>query len=462
MRAGVYCGGYRDVRALRQVFETPTTIKTKVLAKEEHIPDLHPVILSLDARARDIFLNYYVDGVSRTWQFLLPFFDSVGSPEHLTTTIDAVSLAFLSHQVSSTITLESAREKYASALHKTAKALKKPDLGSTNSLILSTLLLDLFEKLTNPAPSDVDSYTGHVNGALALVQIRGLEKFQDAAAASILVRLGTNLLISCCASGTRIPSWLTTLRSHAAKFLNPQDPKWQLSSLMCEYANLRADVLEGILTLDTCITYTEELDDKLAALIAKMPPSWQYKTTKTEEPSDLVYENRYDTYPDRHTTQTWNVIRLIRITLNELFVTVNESHPPAQDAVNRARTTIESMAAEICYSGPQFMDCFGAAQSKLSVPAGVSMEGEHRRCSPSHSPAHGLDCYSLIFPFYAAGRTPYAPAATKAWVVDNLRYMGSHFGIKNAETVRHIIVERGDEVCLWTIYAMLGSYAFAA
>ena len=63
--------------------------------------------------------------------------------------IDAVSLAYLSHQAYSNVALSTAREKYVSALHMTNKALQSPEVAVKDSTLLASLLLDLFEKFTN-------------------------------------------------------------------------------------------------------------------------------------------------------------------------------------------------------------------------------------------------------------------------------------------------------------------------
>lgn len=130
-----------------------------------------------------------------------------------------------------------------------------------------------------------------------------------------------------------------------------------------------------------------------------------------------------------------------------------------------AKDNIETLACEICFSTSQYVDCPGTARGMLptqdkSTGSGVSDstfdEAEHL-----HSPSQNLDCYTLIFPLYVAGRSRSSPSGLRSWVIEHLRYMGGHFGIRNAELVRQIL-EQGTDVNPWTVYAMLGSYAFAA
>lgn len=205
IRAHVACTGYRDTQQLR-VRDESLAVRIKALSK--YAPHLEPrsLPLSLDVQARDAFFAYYVTGTSKTWHFLKPFFDLTQSPEHLRLSIDAASLAYLSHQVHSDAAITAAREKYVSALRMTNKALESPEVVARNTTLLTSLLLDLFEKITNSESRHSKSWTGHAAGALALVKLRGLDQFQDPAALRVLVRLSTNFLIGCVARRAGCPS----------------------------------------------------------------------------------------------------------------------------------------------------------------------------------------------------------------------------------------------------------------
>ena len=182
--------------------------------------------LSLEWQARDAFFAYYVTGASKTWDFLKRFYHLTHLLEHLTLSINAVSLAYLAHQVHSDAALATARERYVAALRLTNKALQSPEVAATDTTLITLLLLDLFEKITNPKPQRDEAWTGHVHGALALVRLRGLEQFQDPLALRVLVRLSINLLISCVATKSPVPGELVALQAHTTKHLNPSDPKW--------------------------------------------------------------------------------------------------------------------------------------------------------------------------------------------------------------------------------------------
>lgn len=412
--------------------------------------------IPLDKQARDAFFQFYVSGSSKTWHFLMPFYDDPSTPAHLSEALTAVSLAFFAHQVNSESAVKGARESYVSALSLTAKALRDPELAMRDDAVLSSILLDLFEKFTNTEPSDAATYTGHVQGALALVKLRGLQCFNDPKGARLLVRLGTNLLISCVASATRVPEGLHALRARTAELISTRDPKWLLSDSMVTYANLRGDARSGLLSIDEQISRTIELDAQMHSQILRLPPTWQYKVNHLEAESERVFERRYDSYRDRHVTQVSNVLRLVRVMLNDELIDYYESTDPTPATMaltTVSRNNIEQLAREICATVPQYTDCQGIAKR-------IRRYTNEEDCS-DHSAAHNLDCYSLVFPLYVAGHSPRAPPQLRQWIIDQLYYIGQHFRIRNAVDVASILEQRLP-LDGWRIYGLLGSYAFAA
>ena len=209
MRANVACSGYRDTRQLRVRNKSLAVIR-KVL--KNALPVETPSLaLPVDLQARDAFFAYYITNTSKCWDFLKRYYHPTDSPYHLTLAIEAVSLAYLWHQVYSEAALATARERYILALRMTNKAVKSPKEAAKDTTLLASLLLDLFEKITNSEPRNKNLWRSHVDGALALVNLRGLERFQDPVEFQVLERLSTNYLVSCVASGSSVPNELITI-----------------------------------------------------------------------------------------------------------------------------------------------------------------------------------------------------------------------------------------------------------
>jgi hypothetical protein len=178
MRASTECAGYRDANQIR-IRDESSRIQRKAMIQSGVVsPEPRTLHLSLQSQARDVFFFHYVSGVRNSWDFLLPFYCPNDAPDYLAQSIDAIALAFLSSQVYSDAALSAAREKYVTALRSTHKAIRCPKTAVGEATILSTMLLDLFEKITNNEFKDVDSWANHINGAFALAKLRGLDIYE--------------------------------------------------------------------------------------------------------------------------------------------------------------------------------------------------------------------------------------------------------------------------------------------
>ncbi|KAE8443122.1 hypothetical protein EG329_002366 [Mollisiaceae sp. DMI_Dod_QoI] len=391
----------------------------------------------------------------KTWDFLEQFSHPTDTPDHLSLSIDAVSLAYLSHQVYSEAALTGARERYVSALRSTNKALQCTKSAATDTTLISSLILDLYEKITNVEPQGDKSWTSHVNGALAIVNFRGLSKFQDNSGLKVLGRLSINLLISCVVSGAEVPTDLNIVRAYCGKFLDVNDPKWQLSDLMVSYASVCNQIRKGQFSVEQQISLTKELDSRHQAFAFNMPLEWRFQTIyATISDQERVWGKRIDKYADRHVTQTWNVSRLVRILLNESILEYCTTSPHRMMLEEMAKRNIKVLAEDICASAPQYLHL----RCEL-VARRPTAEVNFQETAHIHTPAENLDCYILLFPLYVVGQSNYVAPEVKVWIIRQMQHMASHFNIRNAELVAQIL-SRGGEEHPWKIYAMLGSYAF--
>jgi len=299
-----------------------------------------------------------------------------------------------------------------------------------------------------------------------------LENFQDPSEFRALVRLNNHYLISCVTNSSIVPDDLITLGNFVEKHLHVKDHTLQLSGLMVRYAKLSSDIRRGVLSKTECIRIAMELDEELQVVEFELPLSWQYSTTLLNQKSSQAFEFHFDSYPHRNTCQARNILRVVRMLLNECLVEQYLASPigAGQSALVRAAyDNIERLAAEICASVPQYVDCDGAARKKLptsetSSLSDVRPEGNRDHGLPKpghlHTPHHKTDCYSLIFALYAAGRSK-AVQDVRPWVIKQLHYIGSHFYVRHAEIVAQIL-ERENDPNVWHVYTMLGSYAFNA
>ncbi|KAF2034692.1 hypothetical protein EK21DRAFT_55719 [Setomelanomma holmii] len=469
LRVGEECSGYRSTAALRFSDETDfvrsKAVARATLMKSEHFKtSSKPRYLPQDLRAlgRDMFFGHYVSDFSRTWEFLYAYQNPNVAPEHLSLGIDAVSLAFLSHQVSSPVARDMARRKYVEALRKINKAIADPATASKLSTFEGALLLDLFEKIMVPATDAEASRHAHVEGALALVKLRGVGNFREDSEMRALLGLSLNATICALSTGTPIPAAVKEIRQHAAQFVDTSYPKWRLSECILEVTDLPNEIRNRTMTVQERIARSVTLDRKLETIALEASPAWSYerKFVSGHDQRTLVPDGffpLYDVYPNRMETQMWNVLRLTRIQLCEEIVDTCTALDDEDSKLQseRAKLAIVQMIREICASVPQMTNCEFAARHKL-------LAGTNHRQPHTHTLSHILDVYILIFSLYVVAWSSYCPTAARDWTIGQLEHIADHFSIKEAAVVLDYLYKQERKKWPWQIYKLLGSHAFAA
>ncbi|KAI4167711.1 MAG: hypothetical protein LQ343_006991 [Gyalolechia ehrenbergii] len=427
--------------------------------------------LSTCSQARDIFYHDYVVGTTRPFEFLQNIYSPTCKDEHLHKSLDAVALAYLNYQRRSSGAEEEARQSYVSAIGYTSAALQSPGQAKQDTTILAILLLDLYEKITSREPTFHGAWAAHLSGALTLVKLRDDRQFDDPSVIRMLMRLSTNLLISCVASDRPVSLELVALRGTiAAHFPTPIDPKWRESDLMVEFASLRQDIQKGVLSDDEAMLALINLDAKFVRLGLQVPPAWQYKTVQVGAKSNHHYEPFHLIHPAEHVAQMWNTLRLTRILLNELIsyrssdCQRKQSANPELVAIHQCATkAINEMASDICASLPQYIDDPPLSFAEAFANDGAEIfnsKTEHRTAPLGQpDPTRHLPCYRLIFPLFVAAQSTAVPPSLWKWVIKQLRFIAAYHAIENAMSVANIL-ESGPKQQIWNVYAMLGSYAF--
>lgn len=409
-----------------------------------------------------MFFAYYVSDFSHTWDFLFSNLDPSVTPEHLSLGIDAVSLAFLSHQVSSPTAKEMGTRKYVEALRKINKVVQDPETAAKMSTFESALLLDLFEKMTISASETSASRHAHVEGALALVKLRGVSHFRKGPELRALLGLSLNATICSLSTGHAIPGEVWQIRKHAAQFVDTSYPKWRLSDCILEVTNL-PDEMRSMSPRER-VARNAALDRRLETVALEAGNAWSYERKFVSGHDCRVtvpdgFFPLYDLYPNRTITQMWNTLRVTRIQLCEDII---EDCTHLDDAesiaeLERAKQVIFEMIREICAACPQMTNCSFAARHKLTKGA---ILGSHN----THTMSHILDVYIMIFSLYVVAWARNCPAAAREWAIAQLEHIAEHFGIKEAANILGILHKQdtGTRLDPWYVYSLLDTLVFVA
>jgi hypothetical protein len=426
------------------------TKKSATPLKLRHLPQ------DLQVLGREMFFAYYVSDFSHTWDFLFSYLDPTLTPEHLSLGIDAVSLAFLSHQVSSPTAREMGRRKYVEALRKINKVVQDPEAAAKMSTFESALLLDLFEKMMISASEMNASRHAHVEGALALVKLRGVENFRKGPELRALLGLSLNASICSLSTGRPIPNEVQQIRNHASQFVDTSYPKWRLSDCVLEVTNLPEEVRN--MSPRDRIARNASIDRRLEIIALDAGDAWSYerKFVSGHDQRASVPDSffpLYDIYPDRTITQMWNTLRIVRIQLCEDIISDCTSLDDTESVaeLERANQVLVEMSREICAACPQMTNCSLAARNKL--PSGAVLGSHH-----THTMSHILDVYVIIFSLYVVAWAPHCPAAAREWATGQLEHIAEHFGIKEAANILDILRKQDGAAYgnTWYVYSLLG------
>ena len=412
----------------------------------------------VEVYARNAFFYHYVTNDLRTYNYLETFYLSGKLPGHLSASVDAVSLAFFAYWVDSPSALDQAQHKYITALHQIHAAVQDPDTLAEDATLLSAIFLDLFEKMSNNVPSSDSAWVSHVQGAFTLVQKRGRGQFERPLGIKLLHRLCTNFLISCVASYQAVPPQLVQLRKDISSRVEPT-PKWNLMDHMASFVNLREAHILSLASSSELVKRAKNADNLMLTMIGDLPPAWRYETVYIEKASERVFGESFDIYRDRHVTQFWNVVRTTRIFVNEMIRDRASRSKDLHDSeLQSAEQTISKLVLEICASVPQLTMTTSKSGAKSYNGKG-SMIIRPRRQSNDSPPS--MSCCTLLFPLYVAGRSAPLDSPVRIWVLEQLRFISAAVGLRRAGLVAKLL-EEGGAVDPWTVYAMLGGYAFVA
>lgn len=435
-RARLTCTGYRDTAAIRIENQT-AAVQQKVL-RGTHNPaglGLQAVNLSICHQAREMFYHDHVFGESKAYSFLMQHYSPTASDDYLGSSIAAVSLAYLNHQKHSPSALVEAWQQYVGALRLLRKALQSPELASEDSTLLSTLLLDMYEKISTRKLQSDGACASHIRGAFSLVRLDGDRRHCELDHLRMLDRLSINVLISCLASDSSVPDELLALRGIVTPPVKRKE-----SELIFDFARLKRQAKFRLLGDDEIVRRIIKLDSQLWELSSQLNPSLQHEALSVEAKSAHQYEHYHYTFTTDYSGRMWRVFCFTRILICEMIIShcsqplINSTLDSENSNLEYAITTITQLSRDICATVPEV----------LTKPADAD---------------NHLPYYRLIFPLYVAAQSLTASEAMVQYVIQQLRFIADAQGIKVALFVAQIL-ESGERPNPWEVCALLGTYDF--
>ncbi|PVH79832.1 hypothetical protein DL98DRAFT_630423 [Cadophora sp. DSE1049] len=319
-RAQLTCPGYANPSTLIIRDQTNSTIaKTRPKSKNKstvastdslhvqapvashHHPIITPLIppqidIPIQVRAKNLFISHHVfglgtGGIPLTLSYMKAFYPPPPSDIHFTSTLRAVSLAYLANMSGSTSVLVEARRHYDIALSMTKEALSDPERALKDRTLFNVLMLHLFETFTRKGDGckggGEEGEGRHLWGALVLVRARGRGQFvdggRDGVGVSMFHHLNEKILMRCLEDGLAVPRELLSLRMEVREFMDVGSREWRLGELMIGVLGVVKEMGRGALRREDALERLKGLDRDVFGVVVGRPRDSGYDFMLTRQ-----------------------------------------------------------------------------------------------------------------------------------------------------------------------------------
>ncbi|PWY83331.1 hypothetical protein BO70DRAFT_395779 [Aspergillus heteromorphus CBS 117.55] len=358
-------------------------------------------------------------------EYVLPLYERAQCAPVLTAALEAVSLACLANEQARRDLLTPAREQYGRALRHLRQGLARGH-GELAALLSAGMLLAQFAGLAGSAEDrrgdSPGEWSRHVNGAFSLLATRVLQGGCPLTlpGRSLFLHLVSCLLVDCLQRGTTFsPAMRALLRARRADMPEFQLRFWGLVDRMCLLNAVPGGPSGGR------VAAWQALDREVAVLMQNMPRSQAYAdgppaaAARSPDPPCPGYGSY-------RIAQQWNILRMVRLAVNERLIEHAPTHPPTgpddrdqeqdqQQTADRSRAVIATMIRDICASVPRDLRPVAPGDSP-----------------PTPGPGPGLHgwAYSLVWPLSLAGKSPSCPAALRGFIARQMAALETMIGLE--------------------------------
>lgn len=295
----------------------------------------------------------------------------------------------------------------------------------------------------------MQSWTKHISGAAALLNLRGKQQLQTAVGHQLFVNLRAQVvrfprrqfsslqlthiqITNCLQRHAPIPLVIREWSKAALEFETPEQAALtNLSGLSMKYSDIRTSMssFKDYTNTETIIPALCALDAEYADWASKCPPQFIYSTVNLTERSEEVFSDHYHVYTSIWIAKVWNGYRCVRILVNELLVDQlshllqrptsslpvrNSGTSPMENQILASNSIILQLSHDICASVPY---CLGYDNALDPV---------------FRQPPKSASGNILLWPLYSAAVTGMVSPMMRDWVAGRLMLIAEVIGIKQA------------------------------
>ncbi|KAL1874022.1 hypothetical protein VTK73DRAFT_576 [Phialemonium thermophilum] len=302
-------------------------------------------------------------GVYQEW-IRRSYFCEDRSNSPLRAIIRAIGLAGISNISGSSYAKTAAKRQYCEAVTALKQDLDIPSRAVADCTLGAVILLGIFEVVNFETWDRYHRWQAHLHGALALLELRGMEQFSRHLGVQLYVQIRSQVILSCMQQHIAIPPAL--VKATCAFQASEIRSQWQRSNIaspasICELSfrivNLRAAVKGGDISDSSTIrALALDIDGDLREWREIIPPKWRYVDVldRTAVHDDNELDGRRHEYPNAWVAEIWNTWRSLRILVNRVLIEngMDESGLDRDSMVS----VIQQMSFDICVSASSFVD----------------------------------------------------------------------------------------------------------
>lgn len=292
-----------------------------------------------------------------------------GSALHLAT--QAVAMSILANWPGRRHLLQKSQSLYTRALTAIQQEIQCPKQAVSDSTLLTVLMFSMYESVTSSEHA-VQAWAKHIDGAVTIVQARGMKQFEDAQSLLLFRAVRTQMLTSSIQQRKAIPDfpgprgWMSDTEGENTATSSLIEFSVQLPNLLAKAKSLFASDQTGetISEVTALLHQAFEIQQALLQWESQMPLQWCYSSVAnipTKANMDKVEEMEtwpgvLHIYKDVHVACIRNNNRVSQMLCSSIVIDalkwLDPLHFSIDERYTSARTRLQALVDDVCYSVP--------------------------------------------------------------------------------------------------------------
>ncbi|KAF1941733.1 hypothetical protein EJ02DRAFT_454849 [Clathrospora elynae] len=422
---------------------------------ENAIP--HTISLSPECEAVPFFFKNFItlpqqaESTRGYLEYLVPLYNRArpSSVLHLATT--AVAMATCGQYPGRQQLLREAVSTYGKAIKKLNDDLKDPVLSKSDETVLAILMFSLYETIMS-TDDTITAWGNHVDGAVALTKLRGMDQFNDPMSHAIFRAVRTMMITSCVQRSKPIDEFPGSKGWVGHGEISDENAANRLTLICIDLPNLRARA-NRLTTTPYDLTYESEakqildfaqmVDGNLEEWYFTLPPEWKHRiigvVSSLVAPEDIALAEKWSgeqhVYHDVPLASIMNDYRVCRIFCRRVimacvtWLSFSGSYADADRVWDKSIFVIQMMVDEISACVPFHMS--------------YELQPLAKEMGQEQNAAEAFGGYSLVWPLYVAANAETVPQEQRDWLFGRLSVIGTKFGLSSAQVLvlarRHVL-----------------------